>query len=154
MRAMTRDDIEAALAIEQAVQSYPWTRGNFADALDSGYPGLVSETPAEQGGGLQGFVVLMPGVGEAELLNIAVAAGQQRKGVGRTLLESALAMSRERGWGRVFLEVRTGNLPAIALYRSAGFAEIGVRRGYYRNAQGSEDALVMACELSDGKLNE
>ncbi|MDD2721055.1 MAG: ribosomal protein S18-alanine N-acetyltransferase [Gallionella sp.] len=153
MRAMTRDDIEAALAIEQAVQPYPWTRGNFGDALGSGYLGLVSEASAEAGGGLQGFVVLMPGVGEAELLNIAVAAGQQRKGVGRALLESALALSRERGWGRVFLEVRTGNLPAIALYRSAGFAEIGIRRGYYHNAAGSEDALIMACELSAGESN-
>lgn len=153
MRAMTREDVDAALAIEQAVQPYPWSRGNFADALDSGYLGLVSEASAEAGGGLQGFVVLMPGVGEAELLNIAVAASQQRRGLGRRLLEAALAVSRERGWGRVFLEVRAGNLPAIALYRSAGFAEIGVRRGYYRNAQGSEDALVMACELSAGESN-
>lgn len=148
---MTREDVDALLAIEQAVQPYPWTRGNFTDALDSGYPGLVSE--AEAGGGLQGFAVLMPGVGEAELLNIAVAAEHQRQGVGRELLAAMLAMARVRGFGRVFLEVRIGNLPAITLYRSAGFAEIGVRRGYYRNAQRSEDALVMACGLPAGEAN-
>ena len=37
MRAMTQADVDAVLAIEQAVQRFPWTRGNFADALNSGY---------------------------------------------------------------------------------------------------------------------
>ena len=53
---------------------------------------------------------------------------------------------------RLFLEVRASNLAALTLYRRAGFEQVGVRRGYYRDAQGSEDALVMACELS-GKSN-
>jgi len=43
--------------------------------------------------------------------------------------------------------VRSSNSVAVALYRSAGFGEIGVRRGYYQNANGSEDAITMACEL-------
>ncbi len=144
MRKMVQSDVDAVLAIEQAVQRFPWTRGNFADALNSGYLCRVDET---EGSGIRGYAILMPGAGEAELLTIGVAAAQQRKGLGRAMLAEMLDMARAKNMHRVFLEVRPSNAAAIALYRSAGFKEIGVRRGYYQNANGSEDALVMACEL-------
>ena len=145
MRAMTRDDVDAVLAIEQAVQRFPWTRGNFIDALDSGYICRVDEA---EDGAIRSYAILMPGVDEAELLTIGVAQARQRKGVGRALLAQMLGMARARNMRRVFLEVRPSNVAAIALYRSAGFGEIGERRAYYRNEEGSEDALVMACDLS------
>jgi ribosomal-protein-alanine N-acetyltransferase len=144
LRAMTQDDVDAVLAVEQVVQRFPWTRGNFADALNSGYLCRVDET---EEGGIRGYAILMPGVDEAELLTIGVAQAEQRKGLGRTMLAGMLDMARARNMRRVFLEVRPSNVAAIALYRSAGFKEIGVRRGYYQNANASEDALVMACEL-------
>ena len=146
MRAMMQGDVDAVLAIEQAVQRFPWTRGNFADALNSGYLCCVDET---EGGGIRGYAILMPAADEAELLNIGVAAAQQRKGLGRAMLSEVLNVARVKQLHRVFLEVRTSNIAAIALYRSVGFSEIGMRHGYYRNANGSEDALVMACELMD-----
>lgn len=143
LRAMTQDDVDAVLAIEQAVQRFPWTRGNFTDALNSGYVCSVDD----EGGGIRGYAILMPTVDEAELLNIGVAAAQQRKGLGRAMLAEMLNVARGRNMKRVFLEVRSSNVAAIALYRSAGFGEIGVRRGYYQGASGSEDAITMACEL-------
>ncbi|MDP2695094.1 MAG: ribosomal protein S18-alanine N-acetyltransferase [Gallionella sp.] len=149
MRAMTQGDVDAVLVIEQAVQRFPWTRGNFTDALHSGYLCCVDET---EEGGIRGYAILMPVVGEAELLNIGVAAAQQRKGLGRAMLAEMLNVARGRNMKRVFLEVRSSNVAAIALYRSAGFSQIGERRGYYRNEEGSEDALVMACELA-GEAN-
>jgi ribosomal-protein-alanine N-acetyltransferase len=148
LRDMTQADIDAVLGIELAVQAYPWTRGNFIDALDSGYMCFVDEA----GGEICGYVILMPAVDEAELLNIGVAATWQRKGLGRKMLNEMLEAARAREMKRVFLEVRPSNIAAIALYRCAGFGEIGVRRGYYQNAHGSEDALVMACDLK-GETN-
>lgn len=146
MRRMTLDDVDAVLAIEQAVQAYPWTRGNFSDALAHCYLCRVDETAGE----IRGYAILMPAVDEAELLNIGVAAAQQRKGLGRAMLLEMLDMARANKLRRVFLEVRPSNAAAIALYRSAGFSEVGVRRGYYQNANGSEDALVMACVIGEG----
>lgn len=143
MRAMGLQDVDGVLAIEQAVQPYPWSRGNFVDALSSGYLCYVDDVQGE----LRGFVVLMPGVGEAELLNIAVAAAHQRRGLGEKMLGRIFEIAAAQHLDRIFLEVRASNLPAIALYRRAGFGQVGLRRGYYRNAAGSEDALVMACEL-------
>ncbi|MHB0926231.1 MAG: ribosomal protein S18-alanine N-acetyltransferase [Gallionellaceae bacterium] len=144
LRTMTQDDVDVVLAIEQAVQRFPWTRGNFTDALHSGYLCCVDET---ESGGIRGYAILMPTVDEAELLNIGVAAAQQRKGLGRAMLAEMLNVARGRKMKRVFLEVRSSNVAAIALYRSAGFSEAGARRGYYQGANGSEDAIVMACEL-------
>lgn len=144
MRPMTQDDVDAVLAIEQAVQAYPWTRGNFSDALGSGYLCRVDEAD----GDIRGYAILMPAVDEAELLTIGVASTQQRKGLGRAMLLEMLDVARVKEMRRVFLEVRKSNVAAIALYRSAGFGEIGVRRGYYQNADGSDDAIVMACDLA------
>lgn len=143
MRAMTPADVDAVLAIERSVQAYPWTRGNFVDALNNGYICSVDDA----GGEIRGYAILMPVLQEAELLNIGVAAGQQRIGLGRALLLEMLDTACEQNMLRVFLEVRASNAAALALYRSAGFGEIGVRRGYYQNANGSEDAITMACDL-------
>jgi ribosomal-protein-alanine N-acetyltransferase len=177
MRAMTQADVDAVLGIERVVQAYPWTRGNFTDALTHGYvcrvdaeellmkplavplasqnttaKRLVMAGHPEQGGEIRGYAVLMPVLEEAELLNIGVAAGQQRKGLGRAMLREILEIARAKNMRRVFLEVRSSNVAAIALYRSVGFTEIGVRRGYYQNASGSEDAITMACK-STGEIN-
>ena len=150
IRPMTTQDVEAVLAIEQSVQAYPWTRGNFTDALNSGYLCYVDQG-AEK---LRGFAILMPGVDEAELLNIGVALCHQRKGLGRYLLGRMFDVAASRRMQRIFLEVRASNTAAIALYRSAGFEQVGLRRGYYRNAAGSEDALVMACDSPDKSNKE
>jgi len=153
MRDMMPADVDAVLAIEQEVQPYPWTRGNFTDALNSGYlcmvdsEALVDGHP-EEGVEIRGYAILMPVVDEAELLTIGVAAGQQRRGVGRAMLRGMLDVARGNKMKLVFLEVRASNEPALALYRSAGFTQIGLRRGYYRNGENAEDAITMACELT------
>jgi ribosomal-protein-alanine acetyltransferase len=148
MRIMTTADVDEVLAIEQAVQAYPWTRGNFCDALDSGYLCYVEETSdCVDKASVRGYAVLMPGVDEAELLNIGVAAAHQRQGLGGMMLSMMLDVAGNRGLSRVLLEVRASNRAAIALYGRAGFIDVSVRRGYYRNAGGSEDAVVMACDI-------
>ncbi len=145
MREMKKADVDAVVAIEQSVQPYPWSRANFVDALESGYICRVDETGS---GDLRGYAILMPLVDEGELLTIGVAENEQRKGLGRAILSRMLDLARERNIRYVFLEVRRSNVAAMALYRSAGFREIGVRYDYYRNAHGSEDAITMACEIS------
>lgn len=146
LREMTQDDMAAVLSIEQAVQVYPWTQGNFADALESGYAFLVAEA---ENAGICGYAILMAAADEAELLNIGVSANQQRQGVGRTLLLEMLNIARALQVNRVFLEVCSSNNAALALYSSAGFSQIGVRRNYYRNEDCNDDAITMACKLTD-----
>lgn len=144
LRDMTADDLDAVLAIEQQVHSHPWTRGNFSDALRSAYACKVYEGA---GGEMLGYAIMMLAVDEAELLDIAIAAQHQRRGLGRKLLQEMAVLARHRHMRRMVLEVRASNQPAIGLYRSAGFADIGLRREYYPAQNGREDALLMGLGL-------
>ena len=144
LRDMTEADLDAVLRIEREVHTHPWTRGNFSDALRSKYQCKVYESESD---GMLGYAVLMLAVDEAELLDIAIAAQQQRHGRGRKLLEEMMVLARRHGMGRVVLEVRASNTAAIGLYRKAGFADIGLRRDYYQAENGREDAILMGREL-------
>ncbi len=140
LRDMREADLDAVLAIERAVHAHPWTLGNFSDALRSGYECKVYESDTQE---LIGYAVMMLAVDEAELLDISIAASQQRKGLGKRLLSEMLALARHKEMRRMVLEVRASNNSAIALYRSMGFGDIGLRRDYYPAQGGREDAILM-----------
>lgn len=139
LRPMLEQDVDSVLRIEQRVHAHPWTRGNFSDALDSGYICKV----AELGGEIAGYAILMPAPDEAHLLDIGITAEHQGKGLGGELLEQMTNLAITLGMKRVLLEVRPSNAAALALYCKHGFRQIGLRRGYYPARAGREDAIVM-----------
>jgi ribosomal-protein-alanine N-acetyltransferase len=143
LAAMTEADLDEVLAIERAVYTHPWTRGNFADSLRSAYACRTWHLGRE----LLGYFVLMVAAGEAHLLNLSVAAAHQRRGHGAALLREALRIAREQGARNVYLEVRPSNRAGQALYERFGFKRIALRRGYYPAQAGREDAWVLGCEL-------
>ena len=143
LAAMREADLDEVLAIEQAVYSHPWTRGNFADSLRSAYPCRTWRLGRE----LLGYFVLLVAAGEAHLLNLSIGALWQRRGHGAALLEQAMRIGRESGARHMFLEVRPSNLPGQALYERFGFRKIAQRRGYYPATRGREDALVLSKAL-------
>ena len=148
LRALRESDLNAVMAIELRGYPFPWTRGIFIDCLRAGYPGLAME----RDGLLVGYGVLSIAADEAHVLNICIDPLAQSRGLGRQLLRALVQLAADRGAQRVFLEVRPSNTPALALYHSEGFNEIGRRPRYYPAAQGREDAVVMAIELVDGDL--
>lgn len=150
LRALRESDLNAVMAIELRGYPFPWTRGIFIDCLRAGYPGLAME----RDGLLVGYGVLSIAADEAHVLNICIDPLAQSRGLGRQLLRALVQLAADRGAQRVFLEVRPSNTPALALYHSEGFNEIGRRPRYYPAAQGREDAVVMAIELVDGDLQE
>jgi [ribosomal protein S18]-alanine N-acetyltransferase len=66
---------------------------------------------------------------EYEVHTIGVDPAYQGQGIGRRLLDELLKFA---DGGVVYLEVRTDNEVAIALYRGRGFEQVGLRRRYYR----------------------
>jgi len=146
---MRERDLEQVMAIESAIYSHPWTRGNFADSLRAGYECRVLRLRGERvGEDLIGYFVLMVAAGEAHLLNLSIAAARQRAGHGSGLLREAMALARNLGANSLFLEVRPSNRAAQALYTRFGFRKIAVRRGYYPARAGREDALVLTLPLA------
>ena len=138
-------ELDEVHALECSVFPHPWSRGNFNDSLASGYDAW---TVRDADGALVGYFILMHAVDEAHLLDVAVAAGRQRQGLGRLLLDRLGARAREQGMQSVLLEVRPSNERALAVYRRYGYKEIGRRKGYYPAHEGRrEDAIVMRFEL-------
>jgi [ribosomal protein S18]-alanine N-acetyltransferase len=140
---MSERDLDEVMAIESVIYTHPWTRGNFADSLRGAYDCRTWRL----GGDLIGYFVLMAAAGEAHLLNLSIAPGEQRSGHGSALLREACALARRRAARNLFLEVRPSNHAAQALYRRFGFRKVAVRRGYYPAHSGREDALVLTLGL-------
>jgi len=143
LAAMREQDLAEVMAIEDAIYTHPWTRGNFADSLVAGYECRTWRLDGE----LLGYFVLMVAAGEAHLLNLSIAPAWQRRGHGSALLREATGIARARGAHGIFLEVRPSNAGAQALYTRFGFRKIAVRRGYYPAHAGREDALVLTLAL-------
>lgn len=96
--------------------------------------------------GLSGYVVatlstlLRPPAVTGEVISLAVAPSQRRRGIGRALLEAACAETVRWGMSEVYLQVAVDNEPALALYRQAGFETVERLRHYY---VGGGDAWLM-----------
>lgn len=117
-------------------QSRPWSEAEFAALLEN--PLILAA------GDARCFALLRVIADEAELLTIATDPAHQRQGLARACIGGWEAGLRQRGTAEVFLEVAADNLPAQALYRSCGFANCGLRRGYYpRSGANAVDALLM-----------
>jgi ribosomal-protein-alanine N-acetyltransferase len=128
-----------------------WGRGDLeqmvmspdhaADALVS--RGVFGEIVA-------GFAISRIAAGEAELLTIVIEPESRGRRLAAELLDAHLRSVRRAGGEKLFLEVAADNAPALALYRKAGFEEIGRRKGYYsaQNGTARRDALTMRADLS------
>ena len=98
-----------------------------------------------ESGPIAGYIVARETAGELHINNVAVRAEFRRRGIGAALLERILQEARMRQANAVFLEVRSGNHPAQALYLKNGFRAIARRPNYYSEPQ--EDAVVMTLDL-------
>lgn len=138
---MQESDLDEVVAVEQEVYPHPWSRANFSDSLAQGYHAWVLRAQDRE---LMGYFLVMGIVDEAHLLNVAVSRAWQGKGVGRLLVNQAVALSRGLGMESILLEVRPSNSRALEIYQRYGFSEIGRRKGYYPAANSTrEDAIVM-----------
>ena len=141
---LTLARLDAVLDVEQRAYSHPWTRGNFTDAMASGYQAQVLMA----GDHLLGYFVAMMGVDEVHLLNITVTPEYQRQGWARVLLDALALWSRGRGAQWLWLEVRMSNLRAQQVYEAHGYRRVGERKRYYPAAGAQrEDAVVMSLAL-------
>jgi len=103
--------------------------------------------------GVLGFLLGWRVADELQIFDVVVRDAERRRGVGRRLVDAALADAVAlHGLKVSLLEVRRSNVAARRLYRSAGFVAVRLRPGYYDDPQ--EDGVEMACELEPGALKE
>jgi [ribosomal protein S18]-alanine N-acetyltransferase len=149
---MVAADLADVLALEHELfPDDPWTAQMFADEVVQPAETrlyLVAEADAGDGGPvIAGYagMLFVPGGLQADVLTIAVRESHWGLGLGSALLGALIQAARERDCAEVFLEVRADNPRAHGLYLRRGFAEIGVRRGYYKPS--GVDAIVMRKDL-------
>ncbi len=127
-------------AVEQACFANSWTQEMLFEEIDSPLSVLTVEC---RGGKAVGFALGRVVADEGELYQIGVLPECRRQGLAQKLLTDLLAAMRERGAAKCFLEVRSRNSAAIALYEKAGFERISVRKGYYDD----DDALIYRLDM-------
>ena len=94
---------------------------------------------------IAGYIVARETAGELHINNFAVRTEFRRRGIGATLLNQVLDEARKREANAAFLEVRSSNHVAQALYEKCGFRAIARRANYYSEPR--EDAVVMSLDL-------
>ena len=142
---MRREDLSAVLEIERRAFSQPWSRAFFERELATPFASLtVAMDESDARPLLVGYSCRWRVTDEVHLLNVAVHPSRRGGGIGRQLVEAVIREARASRARTMFLEVRAGNMAARRLYRTLGFRDLGVRRGYYGPGQ---DAIVMELRL-------
>lgn len=136
-------DIPSIVALEGAATDFPWREESLRSSIESGHSCFCFRNAGHP----VAFAIMSLVLDEATLLNIAVHPQHQGQGLGRQLLEAALAEMEHAGAVTCLLEVRASNEAAQALYHSLGFCEAGQRRAYYPGPKGREDALIMCLPM-------
>jgi ribosomal-protein-alanine N-acetyltransferase len=143
VRPARAEDLDRIVWLEEASFADPWPRELLAYELTHAGSILLVAARGE-GEPASGYVLFRHALDEAELLRLAVAPEERRRGIARSLLASGLERLRFEGVETCFLEVRANNTGAIACYEGMGFHPAGRRRGYYRDGT---DALIYARSL-------
>ncbi|TDA66952.1 MAG: ribosomal-protein-alanine N-acetyltransferase [Clostridia bacterium] len=140
---MQEKHLDQIVAIEKMSFPTPWNRQHLCSELYNNdfaryYVAVVRKVVA----GYAGMWVILD---EAHITNIAVHPQYRGQKLGRALLTELERRAVAAGVERMTLEVRPSNREAQSLYRHAGFAPVGLRKGYYTDTR--EDAIIMWKDL-------
>ena len=135
---MNESHVAAVAELEKQNFSEPWPEIAVRSELTNK---LALWLVAVEDGVVAGYVGSQTVLQEADMMNIAVGEGFRRRGIARALVEELI---RRLDAYQLTLEVRASNAPAIALYESLGFTQVGLRKNYYHKPK--EDALILRKE--------
>jgi len=102
---------------------------------------LPKTTQAVERREIAGYIAARATAGELHINNVAVRDAYRLNGIGYMLLSRAIEQGKRLGVNSAFLEVRSGNSAAQALYKKCGFKPVARRPNYY--SEPLEDAIVM-----------
>ena len=138
IRRTIPDDVSAIVEMENNIFGIPFTERDVLSCVcsDTG----MCFTALDEGQPIA-YILGKKILPEAEIYRIAVREDKRQRGIGYRLLSYALKTEGGNGVETVFLEVRSKNAAARALYNGYGFEEIGIRKNYYQKP--NDDAIVM-----------
>ena len=138
---MNETHVAQVAELEKICFSDPWSEKSVASELNNP---LSCWLVAEEDGIVAGYIGSQTVIDESDMMNVAVRPDYRRRGIAEALVEELVEALKMRGSHCLTLEVRASNEPAKALYEKQGFAQVGLRKNYYRNPK--EDALILRKE--------
>lgn len=138
---MNASHVAQVADLERQCFSAPWSENAIQGELTNP---LSLWVVAVEGQAVAGYVGSQSVMGEADMMNLAVAPSYRRNGVGGQLVDVLVEHLRSNGVTSLTLEVRASNNAAQNLYKSRGFSQVGRRPNYYSNPK--EDALILRKE--------
>ncbi len=140
---LSLDDARQMAAIASQAHTHPMSITTIQSCFSHLYSVFGLTHKAE----LLGFAIVHQIFEDVTLIDICVSPEYQEQGFGRSLLEAVISKARSDMGETLFLEVRASSIAARALYSKYGFVEAGSRKGYYKTADGVEDAILMELSL-------
>ena len=140
---MTQAHISRIAELETICFNDPWPDAAIRSELENPLSYWLVAVDGDQ---VVGYVGSQSVMGEADIMNVAVDPAYRRKGVAKNLLVSLERDLSAKEVHSLTLEVRASNAPAITLYDSLGFVQVGRRPSYYHKPK--EDALILRKEWS------
>ena len=134
------DDLDALVALEEA--SFSGDKMSRRSWRRAGHGATIAVIVAPPDGQLGGCAVLFfrRGSNEGRIYSIAVAAAARGRGLGRLLVQGGEDEARRRGCTSLRAEIRVDNAASRALFAACGYAEFGLKSGYYEDGQ---DAVLI-----------
>lgn len=153
---LLRRDVRRCVELEHILfpDDDPWSFSAFTSEMNRGHYYIGAFDAAGNLLGYAGLALVgMPPDAEAEVHTIGVDPTLQRQGIGGLLLRHLLAEA-DTHRATTFLEVRTDNEPAIALYQAHGFDIVGLRRRYYQPSGSDAHTMRRPARSGSGTKTE
>ena len=112
------NDIDSIVLIEQQNSHEPWSKNQLIESIQNPTNLCCSISTNNQ---IIGFLMAMPTLDTADILNISINKDYQRKGYGKKLLHFLIKELKDRMIRQLMLEVRLSNQAAISFYLKHGF---------------------------------
>lgn len=142
---LTHDDLDGIFEVEKDAFPIPWPISSFEEELNNI---LATYLVAKSEDKVIGYIGMWFVMDECHITNIAVHSEYRKRGIATRLINEMLKLCEEHETTYIMLEVRASNLPAQKLYSKFGFSDEIIRKGYYKNPDGTrEDAIVMSKEI-------
>ncbi len=129
--------LQDILEVERECFSSPWSEKMFKEEISGKFSHYCVAEIDNHAIGYMGMWCLS---GEGHITNVAIASNHRRKGYAKALISHFINIAEKENLEFMTLEVRASNVAAIALYKSFGFEQVGIRKRYYENV---EDAYLL-----------
>ena len=137
LRKMTKNDLYQVIAIEKQSYDFPWSDVVIKDCLFNKYDCYVAGDK-----NIYGYMISKITSQDSHVLNLTIDSDYRGLGIGSSFIDLMIKECKLHRSKYIYLEARISNTIARNLYQKFAFRSIGIRKNYYKNKSGREDAIV------------